>query len=622
MKINSYPYRSILLFLLVYVYHSSYCQTINTFPTYVEQDLKLDPGTYKVEGVCYVKSEATLYINSEVTLLFDKDATIRVQGGLEIQGQKHSLVNIFSFNPREPGNGFVIAGVNSGKAVSVDFARFKHIKKPLSFEFRWSRNKVDLTNSVIKNSSYEGASIEVKELDNLLTENKVIFNITNNTFCNNSSSILFSNVTTDLLTINYTQNVVTRNTYVGQTRNGIFTSPIYMTYNMYEANDEPKFKSNSIFDNYFCLYYEDTFNIGRTNISVIGSASKLDLNNNYFGEPKNKEIEETVDYISATYRAPFLEVEDILQTPPNFINGHYYSVLIDGKEMNEGLRFGAYKNNLKSIQLQFNRSVIEGIDFGVYYHYEDADTVRSVILNFSKKWSDVNKMLELSLDDKLKKYGNNGYLEVTGLYDGNGIDVPSLYVGKTAIIDPKISQYIPIYFQIDNDDDSIEDKNIPSPTANVVFDPALLNDTFVHRKKKYWDAGLFVGNAVYFGDLNTSTVSANPRNMRPSTVLRFGYQIAEKFRIGLMGNYMLIAGSDQAINPRNPNVRGTNFDRGLSFRTTIFDGGLTVDYNLIRFAKRKTFVPYLTGGVNYYYFKPMGQVDGEGEWYDLRSIGT
>ena len=143
-----------------------------------------------------------------------------------------------------------------------------------------------------------------------------------------------------------------------------------------------------------------------------------------------------------------------------------------------------------------------------------------------------------------------------------------------------------------------------------------------HRKKKYWDAGLFVGNAVYFGDLNTSTVSANPRNMRPSTVLRFGYQIAEKFRIGLMGNYMLIAGSDQAINPRNPNVRGTNFDRGLSFRTTIFDGGLTVDYNLIRFAKRKTFVPYLTGGVNYYYFKPMGQVDGEGEWYDLRSIGT
>lgn len=615
-------YRLFLVLSVCFLITSALGQTLNSFPTYVDTDLKLEPGVYKVEGVCYVKPEATLFINSEVTLLFNKDATIRVEGGLEIQGQKHSLVNVFSLNPREPGNGFVITGVSSSKLVSVDFVRFKYIKKPLSFEFRWSRKQVDITNSVIKHSNYEGASIEVKELDNLLTEKKVIFNISNNTFSNNSSSILFSNITTDLLTINYNQNVVTRNTYSGQTRNGIFTSPLYMTYNMYEANDAPYFKGNSIFNNYYCLYYEDTFNIGRTNISVIGSASSLDLNDNYFGDPKNKEIEETVDYIAVNYRAPFLVVNQVLEKPSDKVNGHFYSVLIDGEEMDESLRFIAYKNSIKNIKLQFNRSVIEGIDFGVYYHYEEADSVRSVILNYGKKWSDINKMLELTIDDKIRKYGDNGYLEITGLYDGNGIDVPSLQIGKTAIIDPKLSQYIPVNFQRDTEENGENEIKVPNPKADVIFDPELLNDSFIHRKKEYWDVGFFMGNAVYFGDLNITAVSANPRNMKPASGIRFGYQIAEKFRIGIMGNYLLISGSDQAINPRNPNVRGTNFDRGLSFRTTIIDGGLTVDYNLTRFTTRKTFVPYLHGGVNYYYFKPMGQVNGEGDWYDLRSIGT
>ena len=595
-------------------------QTTQDFPTYVDSDLTLEPGIYKVTGTCYVKENALLTISNEITLLFDKNASIRLNGGLHIQGQKHNLINFSSLNPKEPGTGFVIANVNSEKDIIVDFARFNHIKKPFSFEFRWSRKKVSITHSVFKNSNYEGAFLEIKELDNLLTENKVFFNITDNTFSNNTSSILFSNISTDLLTINFDRNVVTRNTYTGRTRNGIFTSPLFLTYNTYEFNAKPSITTNSIFDNYYCLYYEDTFSIGRTNLSVIGTANNLDLIGNYFGDSKNKEIEETIEYITANYRAPYLSIDNALTTPSNKINGHYFEVLINDLELTEDIRFGEYQNSIKTIQLRFNKAVIEGADFGLYYHYLDSDTVRSVLLNFKKKWSEVNHVLEVTLDDRIKKYNKEGYLELSGLYDGNGIDVPILNIGKTALSNNDLINYIPENIQIDPDDFNPEESN--SPTANVNFNEALLNDSFVHKKEHFWEIGVFSGNSIYFGDLNITAVSVNARNMRPCGGIRFGYQLTENLKMGMFSNTMIIAGSDQPINPQIPNQRGTDFSRDLSFRTTIVDLGINAEYNLVKYKLRSTYVPYIFGGLNAYYFKPMGQVNGKGEWYDLRSIGT
>lgn len=622
MTYSQYSYRTInrlFAFWLCLIAVQATAQNFKNFPTYIEESQTLEPGIYKVTGTCYVKEEAILTINSEATLIFKKNATIRVDGGLHIQGQKHSLVNFFSEDPYQPGNGFVISGVNSNKDVLVDFARFKYIKKPFSFEFRWSRKNVSITHSVIKNSNYEGASIEIKELDNLLTEKKVSFNISDNTFSNNSSSILFSNITTDLLTINFNRNVVTRNTYTGRTRNGIFTSPLYLTYNLYESNAKPSLSTNSIFDNYFCLYHEETFSIGRTNLSVIGSASKLDLGGNYFGKPSNREIEETVEYISANYRAPFLATENVLLLPSDNINGHFYEVLVNKQPLNENISFGVYQDIIKTITIRLNKPAIEGVDFGLYYHFVDADTIRSVSLNYKKEWSDINRVLEISISDKIKKFGSEGYLELSGLYDGNGIDVPTLTIGKTALTNTDLINYIPANIQDETEDENIV---VTSPTKNVEFNAALLNDSFVHRKKDYWEVGIFTGNSIYFGDLNSTVVSANIKSMRPSGGIRFSYQLNEKLKLGLITNSMIIAGSDNAVGPNDNNPRGTGFSRNFSFRTTIVDLGINFEYNLTKYTLRNSYIPYVFGGVNAYYFKPMARINGEGEWYDLRSIGT
>ena len=599
-------------------------------PNHIRENLVLTPGVYEVSGTHYVKKDVTLTINEGVTLLFDANATVRIDGGLNIQGAPNKLVNITSKDKNAPGNGFVINGVSTNQNVSIDYCRFDLIKKPITFEFRWSRNNVKLTNNVIKRSLYEGAAIEVKEIDNLLTPSKIYFKFTGNTFSNSTSSLLLSNITSDLLTIDFDNNVITRNEYIGRSRNGIFTSPLYMTYNNYQNNDVPNLENNSVFDNFYSLFYDDTFNIGRTNISVIGNADKLDLSGNYFGDPEEREIEESFDFISANYQAPFLFFEDIKTRPSNELNGHFYNVLINGEEYDEHFIFSKYKGEIKNVEMRFNRPVADGKNFGLLYTYLDNDTVKSVPVKANLKWSEGNQYLKLSINEKLKKYGSEGFLEIDGLYDGDGMDVPILTIGKKALLDSDLRTFVPSTIVPPKDALSNNDVETNRDDTLVVFDPTdktymefkSLNDSFIHVKDKYWDYGAFIGNSVYFGDVNRTTVSINPRNMRPNAGLRLGYQATEKFRFSLRSNYMLISGSDQPLSDRNKNVRGTNFERNLSFRTTIVDAALMAEYNITRFKLKSTIVPSIFAGASAYYFEPKAQVNNEGQWYKLRNVGT
>jgi hypothetical protein len=607
---------------------SSYAQI--KLPNHIREDLTLTPGVYEVTGTHYIKKDVLLTINEGVTLIFEANATIRVDGGLDINGAPNRLINITSKDKNSPGNGFVINGVSTNQNININYARFDFIKKPVTFEFRWSRNKIKITNNVIKRSLYEAAAIEVKEIDNLLTQSKIHFEFKNNTFCNSTSSLFLSNITSDLLTIDFDNNVITRNEYIGRSRNGIFTSPLYLTYNNYQNNDVPNLDNNSIFDNFYSLFYDDTFNIGRTNVSVTGNADKLDLSGNYFGNPEKREIEESFDFISANYQAPFLFYEDVKSIPSKELNGHFYTVLINGEEFNENFIFSKYKGEIKNVEMRFNRPVEDGQNFGLLYTYLDEDTVKTIPVKASLKWSEGNQYLKLSISEKLKKYGTEGFIEIDGLYDSDGMDVPILTIGKKALMDADLRTFIPST-TIGPDDllsnkateaNSDDTLAVSDPIDKTQIESSHLNNSFLNLKGKYWDYGAFIGNSVYFGDVNRTALSVNPRNMRPNLGLRLGYQASEKFRFSLRSNYMLISGADQPKSDNNNNVRGTSFERNLSFRTTIVDAAVMLEYNITRFKLNSTIVPSVFVGASAYYFEPKAQVNNEGRWYKLRNIGT
>ena len=597
----------------------SIAQITTALPTHIRENLTLENGVYSVKGMVYAKKGTTVTLGPGVTLRFGPDAALRIDGSIISKGEPNKLVTIESEDFKKPGNGIVVKGVSTSDVVEISYSRFNHLKKPLSFEFRWSRASVDIKKNVFKNSHFDGAAIQVQEIDNLLTEERIQFGLNNNTFCNNTSSILLSNITSDLLSISFNGNVVTRNSYTGRKRNGIFTSPLFMTYNKYQKNETPSVSSNSIFDNFYSIYFNEEALIGRTNISVIGNADKLDLSNNYFGQPRRHEIEETFDFVSANYSAPYLYTDNILERPSKDVNGHFYDIKLNGAELMDDFIFEDNLDLINHIQFTFNRSVVEGSDFKVVYHYLASDSIYSVNIPYDLKWSDNNTKVKVSITEKFKKVTDQGFLEINGFYDSEGIDVPTLFLGRNGIRDPRLRTYIP-----QNNATTIISENdkeeVVSPTESIDFE-SILNATLVNLKQNYFDFGVFVGNSIYFGDVNRTAVTLNPRHMKPNGGIRFGYQVAEKFRVEVLNHYMIIAGSDRGNN-LSENERGTHFERNLSFRTTIIDASLMMEYNLVPFKKITTFVPSVFTGAGVYYFKPMGQVEGSDTWYDLRSIGT
>lgn len=615
-------------------------------PSVIATDLTLERGNVLVSGTVRVKEKATLTILSGTNLIFNKKARIIVEGGLKIQGDEKAFVNILSQNVVLPGFGFLIKGVNPDKSVLVEYARFDNLFSPLKFVKLWYRQSAEINNNVVKNSPHGGAAIDIQLVDTLLATSTVQFNFVGNTFTNNSSSILIADVANSATQFNIRENVITRNNYSGADRNGIYTCPLFMTYNETDKN-EANILNNSVFDNFSSLYLMDTFEVNYTNISIIGSKNDVDLSNNYFGEKKNDEIRKTFDFISSNYRAPYLHIENTLPNPPANLNGHFYKVIIDGTPLQEELYIEKVGKKLNEIDVYFNRPVGVGPRFSVRYFFVEKDSFKYMNVDHRLKWIDNNRHVQISLDNKAIQRHPVGFLSIDGWYDENGFDVPRLDIGKKAL-----QSYVPANLASPFDFDlaikrsALKEANkdekesgneggdnrvrnsmilqakidsLKRVLQEVELEEDPINDTLIERRFHFWDVGVFAGNAIYFGDMQRTGVAVNFNNFRPNVGFRARYHLSEKSSILIANNNMYIYGTDR-IEPNARNPRGTGYARGLEVRTTVNDLAVMFEYNLMRYRSVKTFIPSVYAGVNAFYFKPMAI--HQGEWHELRPLGT
>ncbi len=610
------------------------------FPSQINTNTTLEPGNYFLTGKCIVKQGVTLVLKAGVNISFAKDAQLIVDGAIEINGIKNDLINFSSADPAHPGNGIVIRG-NDNSTININYARFKYLSKPIHIEKNWLRNGINIKNSIFKFSEIYGAGIEINDIDNVLAEKTVSIMIVNNTFSNNSGSLLISNISSENINTTLIGNVITRNEYIGRDRNGMFTSPVFFNYNNSSNTQVPVFYKNSIFDNYSNLFFEDTLSVDYTNICVVGSAEKLDVSNNYFGNPKNKEIEKTFDFVSANFRAPTLYFNKIDNKPDANLNGHFYKVLLNNEELNELLFFEKNKTAISNIDLVFNRPVINSEKYSVKYYYIKGDTFYTKDIKHSLKWSDGNRNLKIDINDNFISKEKNGYLYIDGFFDENGMDVPALFIGKKQFLkNNELELVITNFIRNTERRELVIKESRIAPTLNTTpekpseaklkelilyyseFDSLVDNsDTLMKVKKtsKFWEAGIYAGNALYWGDLVTTTLGFSLTNARPAIGLRGRYHFTDNLQINILANYMVIAGTDDKQTVLGKQ-RGTGYERGLSFRTYIFDIGATLELDLLKYRTVKTFVPSVFAGIDFFNFTPTAQLDGK--WYKLRPVGT
>lgn len=130
------------------------------------------------------------------------------------------------------------------------------------------------------------------------------------------------------------------------------------------------------------------------------------------------------------------------------------------------------------------------------------------------------------------------------------------------------------------------------------------------------EVGAHIGSMTYMGDLNPDF---GFKGTRPMIGAMYRYRFSPYVLLKGTANLGWVAGNDAWSN--NPYQKARN----LSFSSHIFELSGQVELHFHRFEPggrnpRYFFTPYLTTGLALFHFSPKAKY--EGEWYNLRAIGT
>jgi len=592
-------------------------------PAVIKKDMTLSGGVYLVTHTTILEG-ATLTVDNETVLVFEHDAFIQVRGGLALRGEDNAFIIVRSNDPENQGIGFVFSG-NSNTVINIDHVRFSQIRKPIEFEKNWLRDEVHITNSIFKNLNKNKVPIEIRSADQILISKELKINIISNTFSNNYSSILLTETSSPNIQYEIDNNVITQNMYFGADQNGIFTSPMFVNYNRDPQASPPSFSNNSFVFNFTSHLDNKEVEFYQPFLYAIGTGEKIDLSSNYLGDLTDAEINKTLKDIQAEHDAPVIDFSGRPNKPDEKLNGHFYLVSVND-ELNPTSPFTVPINeNLLRLTLTANRPIQASKYYSVQYRYMLDDTINVIELNHKLSYTNVYKNVVIDIEDRAFKQHPGGYIVVDGFYDINGYDVPALTIGMFQFLKDNrdyimyfenLAQVLVKYLlQLD-----------PNITENVEIDSAKIVQAQEDNEKDdeipypyKWDAGVFAGSTIYFGDLATTGIQFYIPNARPNLGFRLGYRPHPNFRIELAQNTMLITGADDR-NSKVGQSRGTNYERGLSFRTTVVDLGLNLEYQILRFKKMSSIVPSIMVGINGFYFNPKAEYNGA--FYELRLMGT
>jgi hypothetical protein len=126
--------------------------------------------------------------------------------------------------------------------------------------------------------------------------------------------------------------------------------------------------------------------------------------------------------------------------------------------------------------------------------------------------------------------------------------------------------------------------------------------------------GLAVGAAHYFGDLNTRAKVNRPK---PAIGVFFRKQFSNYIGVKLSANYAQLGYADKYSD------NATQQLRNLSFNTSIWELGLTGEFNFFKFypgSEEYRYTPYVSLGVAIFSFDPYTYYNNEK--YYLRNLGT
>ena len=127
------------------------------------------------------------------------------------------------------------------------------------------------------------------------------------------------------------------------------------------------------------------------------------------------------------------------------------------------------------------------------------------------------------------------------------------------------------------------------------------------------EIGVFGGASYYLGDLNPGKHFGNSS---PALGFIYRYNLTSRWALKANAIYGTLVGDDASS-------VGADKQRNLSFKSHIFDVSGQLELNFFPYytgSKKQNFSPYIFTGFSIFTFKPKAEYNGE--WYDLRPLGT
>ena len=144
-----------------------------------------------VSGTKIIEAGETFNITAGQTLVFEPGARIVVNGGLKISGSSKEPVVIKSQNPKNPGLGIVVKGINENDNVSIKHVEVMNVVQFIRFDPFWYRKSVKISNVKVHDLIYNEPFIYTSTPFLDLRESKSIeFVIEKSKFFNNQGNII------------------------------------------------------------------------------------------------------------------------------------------------------------------------------------------------------------------------------------------------------------------------------------------------------------------------------------------------------------------------------------------------------------------------------------------------
>ena len=404
----------------------------NTLGGLLAQNKVCKRGVYTIESNLKVVKGATLTFEPGCRIFFKPGVVVSIEGGLNLQGIKHNMIEITSEDPSEEGIGFVITGANNEKDIKISYTKINHLLIPLKFEKNWTRNSVSITNNIFQDIITGEPGIIVKSVDRITSNTSIPFVFSKNNFVNNNSRIYLQNIESEVLNFDFSYNLISHN-YFYDYQSGIGgNAPVSVVFHDNKSKRKKiEFIGNSFYDN--VVRNDSTGAIVRqSNFGVRGAAEQFNLDGNYFGGRLSNDLQDYFDHFTTYDGAPYIVVNSPLLTPSELAHGQICKTLLNGIKIDHDYQFAASNQKL-NLQVFSNRLylLIEGLKFVTYNYYDGSQQkMISHEVECTYVLDQDNKKIDFDLNDEIYIDNHIGYITIKGLRDEEGFEIPSIHIGK------------------------------------------------------------------------------------------------------------------------------------------------------------------------------------------------